>query len=151
MIKYELRVVTKISSCQVNTTSRRGIKQLGVSFGSPIFLLLSFESSRPPPLHDSPANYSLRKQPTHSDTTTGFPAKWRLGNGCRNSTLMTCHYPDLGSASDWLKQNFSRGTNNQRHYPTQIWVVGALLHVGCFLRLRELPLDTFDPLSNSLN
>ena len=41
------RVVTKISSCQVNTTSRWGKKQLGVSFGS-IFLLFSFESSRGP-------------------------------------------------------------------------------------------------------
>ena len=27
-------VVTKISSCQVNTTSRKGMKQLGISFGS---------------------------------------------------------------------------------------------------------------------
>ena len=34
------RVVTKISSCWVNTTSRQGIKQLGVSFGS-VFLLYS--------------------------------------------------------------------------------------------------------------
>ena len=25
-------------------------------------------------------------------------------NECRNSILMTCHYPDLGSASGWLKQ-----------------------------------------------
>ena len=40
-----LRVVTKISSCRVNTTSGRGIKQLGISFGS-IFLFCSFESSR---------------------------------------------------------------------------------------------------------
>ena len=40
-----LRVVTKISSCRVNTTSGQGIKQLGISFGS-IFLLFSFESSR---------------------------------------------------------------------------------------------------------
>ena len=39
------RVVTKISSCRVNTTSRRGIKQLGISFGS-IFLLFSNKSSR---------------------------------------------------------------------------------------------------------
>ena len=31
------RDVTKISSCRVNTTSRQGIKQLGISFGS-IFL-----------------------------------------------------------------------------------------------------------------
>ena len=39
------RAVTKISSCGVNTTRRRGIKQLGISFGS-IFLLFSFERSR---------------------------------------------------------------------------------------------------------
>ena len=31
------RDVTKISSCRVNTTSRRGIKQLRVSFGSVFF------------------------------------------------------------------------------------------------------------------
>ena len=42
-----LRVVTKISSCRVHTTSRRGIKQLGISSGS-IFLLFSNESSRGP-------------------------------------------------------------------------------------------------------
>ena len=36
------RVVTKISSCLVNTTSRRGIKQLGIPFGS-ILVLFSFE------------------------------------------------------------------------------------------------------------
>ena len=41
------RVVTKISSCRVNTTSRRGIKRLGISFGS-IFLLFSNKSSRGP-------------------------------------------------------------------------------------------------------
>ena len=39
--------ITKISSSRVNTTSRRGIKQLGISFGS-IFLLFSYESSRGP-------------------------------------------------------------------------------------------------------
>ena len=39
------RVVTKISSCRVNTTSRRGIKQLGISFGS-TFLLFSHKISR---------------------------------------------------------------------------------------------------------
>ena len=31
-----------------------------------------------------------------------FPAKWHLRNECRNFILMTSHYPDLGSASDWL-------------------------------------------------
>ena len=38
------RAVTKISSFWVNTTSRQGIKRLGVSFGS-IFLLFSYKSS----------------------------------------------------------------------------------------------------------
>ena len=47
---------------------------------------------------------SLRKQPTFRDATSGFPAKWRLRNEHRNSILMTRNYPDLGSASDWLKQ-----------------------------------------------
>ena len=39
--------VIEISSCQVNTTSRWGIKQLGISFGS-IFLLFSCGSSKGP-------------------------------------------------------------------------------------------------------
>ena len=47
---------------------------------------------------------SLRKQLTFGNANTGFPAKWGLRNECRNSILMTRHYPDLGSASDWLNQ-----------------------------------------------
>ena len=47
---------------------------------------------------------SLRKQPTFGDATTEFPAKWRLRNERRNSSPMTRHYPDLGSASDLLNQ-----------------------------------------------
>ena len=46
-IKSLGRVLTKISDCQVNTTSRQGIKQLRISFRS-IFLLFSYESSRGP-------------------------------------------------------------------------------------------------------
>ena len=45
---------------------------------------------------------SLRKQPIFGDATTGFPAKWRMRNDRRNSIPRTRHYPDLGSASDWL-------------------------------------------------
>ena len=49
---------------------------------------------------------TLTKQPTFGDAITGFPPpphppKWRLRKERRNSTLMTRHYPDLGSASDW--------------------------------------------------
>ena len=40
-----LKDVTKISSGRVNATSRRGIKQLGISLDS-IFLPFSYESSR---------------------------------------------------------------------------------------------------------
>ena len=48
----------------------------------------------------------------------------------RNSILMTRHYPDEGSASDWLKQislaaRPIRGT-------TQIWVVTRHQCAACF-------------------
>ena len=56
---------------------------------------------------------SLRKQPPFRDVTTGFPGKWRLRNERKNSILMTGHYPDLASASDWWKF----ASSNQKHYP----------------------------------
>ena len=55
------------------------------------------------------------------DAATGFPAKWRLRNKRRNSILMTRHYQDLGSASDWLNQ-ISHAARPIRR-TTQIWVV----------------------------
>ena len=66
---------------------------------------------------------SLRKQPISRDTTTGFPAKWRLGNEHRNSilSLMTCHYPDLGTASDWSCRLWN--LLQPIRSITQIWVV----------------------------
>ena len=50
-----------------------------------------------------------------------FPAKWHLRNECRNSILMTRHYPDLGSASDWSCRvgNLIQPIRST----TQIWVV----------------------------
>ena len=51
-------------------------------------------------------NVTLGKQPLFCDANTGSLAKWHLKNEYRNSILMTCHYPDLGGASDWLKQIF---------------------------------------------
>ena len=50
------RDVTKISHCRVNTTSRQGIKQLGISFGSTFFyfpMQLAGGSPRPTALNDS--------------------------------------------------------------------------------------------------
>ena len=46
---------------------------------------------------------SLRKhsQPTFRNIAINFPTKLRLRNERWNSILMTRHYPDLGSASDW--------------------------------------------------
>ena len=41
------------------------------------------------------------KQPTFCDATTRFSAKCRLRNVRRNSILITCHYSDQSSASDW--------------------------------------------------
>ena len=37
-------------------------------------------------------------------STTGFAVKWRVRKKHRNSILMPSKYPELGSASDWLKQ-----------------------------------------------
>ena len=38
--------------------------------------------------HRAPSCYSLKKQPTFQDTTTGSPEKWHLRNERRNSILM---------------------------------------------------------------
>ena len=68
-----------------------------------------------------PPHPGLRKQPTFGDATTGFPAKWRQRDENRNSILMMHHYPDLGSASDWLNQisHVARPIRST----TQIWVM----------------------------
>ena len=63
----------------------------------------------------------MTKQTTFRDASTGFLANWRLRNERRNSILMTHHYPDLGSASDWLNQ-ISHAARPIRS-TTQIWVV----------------------------
>ena len=51
---------------------------------------------------------SLRKELTFCDNNTGFLVKWHPINDCRNFTLMTCHYPDLGPAFDWMEQVFNQ-------------------------------------------
>ena len=64
---------------------------------------------------------SLRKQLTFRDVTTDLHAKRRLRYERSNSILMTCFYPDLGSASEWLNQ-ISHAARPIR-ITTQIWVV----------------------------
>ena len=69
----------------------------------------------------------------------------RLRNERRNSILMTRHYPDLGSASDWFKQ-ISQAAHDQSEAPdpylgsdaSSVWnfcVVVTLRIAICFLRL----------------
>ena len=95
---------------------------------------------------------SLRKQPTFGDVTTGFPAKWRLRNERRNSILMTRHYPDLGSASDWsccegnLTQPIRSTTQISvvTRHQYGIYALAPQRHYerkpvrGCFLRLSKI-------------
>ena len=62
---------------------------------------------------------SLRRKPTFW-VTNDFNV-FHMGNECRNSILMMCHYPDMGNASDLLC------CEGNLHYPiritTQIWLV----------------------------
>ena len=71
--------------------------------------------------------FSLRKQPTFGDATTGFLAKWGLWS--------ERHYLDLGGASDWFNQiNFPRGTTNLRSFLRRHLAgkpVVASTNVGC--------------------
>ena len=53
-------------------------------------------------------DHSLRKKPTFASyIATGFPVKWRLRNECRNSILMTCHYPDVAGWSKFPANQIS--------------------------------------------
>ena len=46
--------------------------------------------------------HNLRKQPTFSLPPLVFPQSDAREMSAKNSLLMTHHYPDLGSAPDWL-------------------------------------------------
>ena len=73
---------------------------------------------------------SLRKRPTFLDATTGFPAKLHLGNERRNSILMMRYWPDLGSASDGLKNLFQPEALPRSGY----WWVISMEFLCLFLR-----------------
>lgn len=55
-----------------------------------------------------------------------FPAKWPQRNERKSSILLTCHFPNLGIASDWMKQFVGQS-------------VVASRDVGFFLRLSNQP------------
>ena len=67
-------------------------------------------------------------QRTFCDATSGFPGKGHLRKERRNSTLMTCHYPDLYGASYycWMKICFNQSIRSTskvcivRHHQYQI-------------------------------
>lgn len=59
------------------------------------------------------------------DATTCISAKRGLRKECRNSILMMSHYPELGTASDWMKQ-ISLAAQLIRS-TTLIWVVMEFL------------------------
>ena len=61
----------------------------------------------------------LKRQPTFCNTTNCFPTKC-LRNKHRNSILTTCHYPDLDSASDWLRK-ISLVTQNLGSDTLSVW------------------------------
>ena len=75
-------------------------------------------------------------------TFDGVPAKWRLRSEGRNSILMTRHYLDLNSASDWFRST------------TQIWVATRLTQIktdtliGKF-RIPRRPWDEHDCEANA--
>ena len=51
----------------------------------------------------SPYAGKKKKQPTFRDATTGVTRQVILKKEGRNSILIPRHYPDLSTASDWLK------------------------------------------------
>ena len=82
-LSWWTRVVTKISSCRVNTTSRRGIKRLGISFGSIFFyfpIKVAGENLRPPALNDNPVLNLLTLNPSFSWSTKVVESKRKYRN-----------------------------------------------------------------------
>ena len=79
---------------------------------------------------------SLKKQPTFRNATTHsvFPAKCRLSNERRNFMLVTCHHPDLESASHWLNQIPSRDDRPEALLRSGEWKVISMEFLRSFLR-----------------
>ena len=77
-----------------------------------------------------PCQSSQRKQLTFRNTTAGFPTKWCLRNEVIRHSL-TCQYPDLGSAPDWLQICFNQSEALPRF---GLWRVISMEFLGSFLR-----------------
>ena len=75
-----------------------------------------------------------RKQPTFGDATSTFSMKWRVRNERRNSVLMTCHYRDLGSVSDWLEQIPAQHNQSETLPRSGQWRVISIEFLLLFLR-----------------
>ena len=80
---------------------------LNESLSKLLFMTCSSFSIQPPfvlsPIDRSCIPRVAWEQPTFRNVTIGFPAKWRLRNERRNSTVTTCYCLDR-NASDWFKQ-----------------------------------------------
>ena len=84
---------------------------------------------------------SLRKLADISRRYYWFSREMTSENRAKKSILMTRHYPDLGSASDWLKTFFNQSVISmeflrslcRRHLAGKPLVASP--NVGCFLRL----------------
>ena len=80
---------------------------------------------------------SLAKQATFCNATSHsvFPAKCPdLRNERRNFILVTCHHPDLGSSSHWLKQIPSRDDPPEVLLRSGEWKVISMEFLRSFLR-----------------
>ena len=75
---------------------------------------------------------SLKKTADNFPTPpTVFLVKWQPRNGHRNSILMTClGFSDLGSASDWLKQNVSFFFRLCKSHPSKMWLLRTVNERG---------------------
>ena len=79
--------------------------------------------------------HSATPQWTFSDTTTGFPAKWRLRNKCRNSILMKRPYQILVVLLiGWSK--FPRWHENVGSY---LWASATIKRFWINSGFREMP------------
>ena len=74
----------------------------------------------------------LRKQPTFGHQWSPLKRHLRTSD-YKNAIVMTCHYSDLGSASDWMKQIFNQSEALPR--PEQ-WPVISMEFLQSFLRHR---------------